>query len=53
MAIDAIALQQIEEWRKKHRLPAIGRTGAQIPVADQMGLGNASPRKIVIRDVGR
>jgi hypothetical protein len=53
VAIDSIALRQIDEWRKKHRLPAIGRTGAQIPVADQMGLGNASPRKIVIRDVGR
>ena len=45
--------RQIDDWRKKHSLPAIGRTGAHIAVAEQMGLGNASPSRIVIRDVGR
>ncbi len=53
VAIDAIVRRQIDAWRKRSRLPAIGRTGAHIAVAEQMGLGNASPGRIVVRDVGR
>ncbi|HEY2799465.1 MAG TPA: DUF362 domain-containing protein [Chthoniobacterales bacterium] len=53
VAIDSIALRQINDWRKKGRLPPIGRTGAQVPIADQMGLGNARPSRIEVRNVGR
>ena len=53
VAIDSIALRQISEWRKKRHLPPIGRTGENVLVAAQMGLGNASPKEIEIRNVGR
>jgi len=53
VAIDAIALRQLEEWRKRRKLPPIGRTGAHIDIAAQLGLGNSNPAKIEIRDVGR
>jgi hypothetical protein len=53
VAIDAIALRQFEEWRKKHKLPPIQRLGAYVSVAEQYGLGNANPSRIEIRDVGR
>jgi len=53
VAIDATALRQLEDWRKKRKLPAIGRTGAHIDIAAQMGLGNSNPAKIEILDVGR
>ena len=52
VAIDAIALRQLEEWRKKRRVPPIKRLGAHVQVADQMGLGNAQLSQIEIRDVG-
>jgi len=53
VAIDSIALRQLEEWRKKRKLPPIARTGAHVDLAAQMGLGNSNPAKIEIRDVGR
>ncbi|HXA09393.1 MAG TPA: DUF362 domain-containing protein [Chthoniobacterales bacterium] len=53
VAIDSIALRQLEEWRKKGKLPAIKRMGAHVLMADQLGLGNANPVQIQIRDVGR
>ena len=52
VAIDAIALRQLEEWRKKRRVPAIKRLGAHVQVAEQFGLGNADLKRIEIRDVG-
>ena len=53
VAIDAIALRLLEEWRKKRKLPPIQGLGAHIMVAEQYGLGNANPSRIEIRDVGR
>lgn len=53
VAIDSIALRQINQWRKQRHLPAIGHTGDHVEVAAQMGLGNANPRKIEVRNVGR
>ena len=53
VAIDAIALRQLEEWRKKRKLPPIGRLGAHVMVAEQYGLGNANLSRIQIRDVDR
>jgi hypothetical protein len=52
VAIDSIALRHLEEWRKKRNVPPIDRTGAQVQVAEMMGLGNAAPSRIEIRDVG-
>lgn len=53
VAIDSIALRQLEQWRAKRKLPHIGRIGAHVDVAAQMGLGNSNPSRIEIRDVGR
>jgi len=53
VAIDSIALRQLEEWRKKRKLPPVARTGAHVDVAAQMGLGNSNPARIEIRDIGR
>ncbi|MEP6976278.1 MAG: DUF362 domain-containing protein [Spartobacteria bacterium] len=52
VAIDAIALSQLEEWRKKRKVPPIKRLGAHVQVAEQLGLGNATLSRIEIRDVG-
>ncbi len=53
VAVDAVAGRQIESWRKEQKFPSIIRTGAHVAVAAQMGLGNASPSRIEIRNVGR
>ena len=52
VAIDAIALRQLEEWRKKRKVPPIKRLGAHVQVAGEFGLGNADLSRIEIRDVG-
>jgi hypothetical protein len=52
VAIDAIALRQLEEWRKKRKVPPIKRLGAHIQVAEEYRLGNAQLSRIEIRDVG-
>ncbi|MGI8957200.1 MAG: DUF362 domain-containing protein [Chthoniobacterales bacterium] len=52
VAIDAIVLRQLEEWRKKRKVPPIKRLGAHVQVAGEFGLGNADLSRIVIRDVG-
>jgi len=53
VAIDAIALKQLEEWRLRASLPAIGHAADYIKTAAEIGLGNASPNRIEIRNVGR
>ncbi len=53
VAIDTIALQRIEEWRKKAAFPPIGQHAAHIMVAGQIGLGNANPTNIEVRNVDR
>ena len=52
VAIDAIALRHLEEWRVKRKVPPIKRLGAHVQVAAQDGLGNADFSQIEIRDVG-
>ena len=52
VAIDAIALKNLEAWRKKTKVPPIKRMGAQVQVAAEIGLGNADLSRIEIRDVG-
>ncbi|HEY3662437.1 MAG TPA: DUF362 domain-containing protein [Chthoniobacterales bacterium] len=52
VAIDAIVLRHLEEWRKKRKVPPIKRLGAHVQVAGEFGLGNADLSRIVIRDVG-
>jgi Domain of unknown function (DUF362) len=53
VAIDSIALKRIEQWRAQSSLPPIGDTAFYVQLASQMGLGNAAPDRIEIRNVGR
>ena len=52
VAIDAVALKHLEEWRARRKVPPIGKSGDQVEVAAEMGLGNADLSRIEIRDVG-
>lgn len=52
VALDAIAYKKLEEWRVKSSLPSIGGRAFYIEAAGQMGLGNFSPQRIVIKNVG-
>src|SRR3984893_13416700 len=53
VALDAVALKKLGEWRARASVPPIGRTAAYVQVAAQMGLGNFEPNRIEIRNVGR
>lgn len=51
VALDAIALKRLEEWRVRASLPKIGRLAAYIDVASQLGLGNSVPNRIEVRNI--
>ena len=53
VAIDAIALKRIEEWRKGARFPPITPIAAQIKYAAQVRIGNADYAHIEVKSVGR
>jgi uncharacterized protein (DUF362 family) len=53
VALDAIALKRLEEWRARASLPAIGRLAAYVSFASQLGLGNAAPNRIEVRNIGK
>jgi uncharacterized protein (DUF362 family) len=53
VALDAIALKRLEEWRARASLPAMGPLAAYVGSATQLGLGNSAPNRIDIRNVGR
>src|SRR5437867_6620917 len=43
VALDAVALKRLEEWRLRGSLRAIGPIAAYIDFASQIGLGNSAP----------
>jgi uncharacterized protein (DUF362 family) len=53
VAVDAVVLKKLGEMRARASLPPIGRTGAFVQAASQMGLGNSESSRIEIRNVGR
>ena len=53
VALDAIALKRLEEWRARASLPKIGRLAAYIDFASQLGLGNSAPNRIEVRNIGK
>lgn len=53
VALDAVALNRIEEWRAQRRLPPIGALASHVEMAAQMGLGNADPARIQVRNLER
>lgn len=53
VAIDAIALQRIEAWRAKAKLPPLGPLANHVRAAGQFGLGQADLSRIELRNVSR
>ena len=53
VAIDAVALKKLEQWRVRSSLPALDQMAAYVTAAGQIGLGNNTPDRIEIRNVGR
>jgi uncharacterized protein (DUF362 family) len=53
VALDAIALRRLEEWRKRGSLRPVGSVAAYIDFASQLGLGNSATNRIEIRNIRR
>jgi len=53
VALDAIALKRLEEWRKRGSLPPVGSVAAYIELASQLGLGNSATNRIEVKNIGR
>ena len=53
VALDAIALKRLEEWRKRGSLRPVGPVAAYIDFASQLGLGNSATNRIEVRNIGR
>ena len=53
LALDAIALKLLEEWRKRGSLRPVGPVAAYIDVASELGLGNSATNRIEVRNIGR
>ncbi|MGZ5025074.1 MAG: DUF362 domain-containing protein [Chthoniobacterales bacterium] len=46
VAIDALALRRLEQMRADAKMPPIGELASHVPLAGEMGLGNADPAHI-------
>src|SRR4029077_2174595 len=53
VALDAVALKQLEQWRARASLPAIGHMADYVSIAGQLGLGNSAPNRIEVRNLGQ
>ena len=53
VAVDAVALKRLEEWRARVSLPKLGPNAAYIDFASQLGLGNSTPNRIEVKNIGR
>jgi uncharacterized protein (DUF362 family) len=53
VALDAMALKRLEEWRKRGNLRPVGPVAAYIDFASDLGLGNSATNQIEIRNIGR
>jgi uncharacterized protein (DUF362 family) len=53
VALDAVALKRLEEWRVRASLRAIGPLAAYVEFASQLGLGNSASNRIEVKNIGR
>src|SRR5207248_3733712 len=51
VAIDAVALKKIDEWRKRASLPPLAQRAVHVEAAARIGLGNANTDRIEIRNI--
>ena len=53
IALDAVAVKRLEEWRARGSLRAIHPLATYIDFASQLGLGNSTPSRIELKNIGR
>src|SRR6266699_1029585 len=53
VALDAMALKRLEEWRTRASLPKVAPQAAYIGFASQLGLGNSASDRLELRNIGR
>jgi uncharacterized protein (DUF362 family) len=53
VALDAVVLKKLEEWRKRGSLPSIGHMSTYVEAAGMIGLGNSAPDRIEVKNIGR
>jgi uncharacterized protein (DUF362 family) len=53
VALDAVALKRLEQWRVRASLPGIGHTADYVGFASALGLGNSAANRIEIKKIGR
>src|SRR6476646_1932839 len=53
VALDAVALKRLEEWRARGSLREIHPLATYIDFAGQLGLGNSASNQIELRNIGR
>jgi uncharacterized protein (DUF362 family) len=53
VALDTVALKQLEVWRAKEAFPPIGRLASYVQTATAVGLGNSDMSRIEVKNVGR
>jgi uncharacterized protein (DUF362 family) len=53
VALDALMLRKIEQWRARASLPPLGARAAHVEAAAQLSLGNADPQKMVVHDISQ
>jgi uncharacterized protein (DUF362 family) len=52
VAIDAIAIKRLDEWRAKASFPPVGRLASYVQTATTLGLGNSDLSRIEVKDAG-
>jgi uncharacterized protein (DUF362 family) len=53
VALDSVALKQLEALRAKENFPPIGRLASYVQTATTVGLGNSEMSRIEVKNVGR
>jgi uncharacterized protein (DUF362 family) len=53
VALDTVALKEMEAWRAKAAFPPIGRLASYVQSATIVGLGNSEASRIEVKNVGR
>jgi hypothetical protein len=53
VALDAVALKRLDQWRTRAGLPGIGHTADYVQSATALGLGNSAPNRIEFKEIGR
>ncbi|HXX40686.1 MAG TPA: DUF362 domain-containing protein [Chthoniobacterales bacterium] len=53
VALDAVALKRLDEWRAEAKFPPTGRLADYLQYAAEIGLGNCMTNRIQLKNVGR